>query len=184
MSDALSEFGYLAAPKVKIYRALMRFFYEQHLLQRGTIPPEDLRDAVGVAGYDLEQTLADLDALIAWGNVDRRRDTRRVSTLQEYARRRDLYYAKPRGLAIERFLEEGLDARDDEVVSPTGVLSRLEGQLEAITHALNTRGAEEEIELLWNEANTLFVKLAAEVRGLGTHHEALLPELIADAREG
>ena len=161
----------------------MRFFFEQHLMQRSTISPEEVRQHLSDLSLDveLEQILADLESLLEWGNLSKRRDQRRVTTLSEYARRRDLYFATPRGLSIEGFLEDGLDLPEDTVISPMGVISGLETRLAAITELLEQNGAEEEIELLWNEVYQTFTRLAAEVRGLAANLER---KLLLEEREG
>jgi uncharacterized protein (TIGR02677 family) len=177
MLEGFTEFNYLSAQKVRAYRAIMRVFYDQYLLQRSTIPPEEVRDALleqGFVGYDLDQTLIDLGALAEWKNLDFRRDQGRVRTLQEYSRRRNLYFATPRGLSIERFLEEGLDSREDEVLSPVGDLSRLEEHLAAVSSMLQNGGSTEEIEQLWNDAHQKFVRLSSEVRQLASNLERRL----------
>ncbi len=161
----------------------MRFFYDQHLMQRSTISPEEIVQHLNDAGLQaqLEQVLLDLESLLEWGNLSKRRDQRRVTTLSEYARRRDLYFATPRGLSIEGFLEDGLDVREDTVISPMGVISGLQTRLSAIADLLEQGGAEEEIELLWNEAYQAFSRLAAEVRGLSANLER---KLLLEEREG
>jgi uncharacterized protein (TIGR02677 family) len=177
MLEGFTEFNYLSAQKVRTYRAIMRVFYDQYLLQRSTIPPEEVRDALleqGFVGYDLDQVLIDLGVLVEWKNLDLRRDQARVRTLQEYSRRRNLYFATPRGLSIERFLEEGLDSREDEVLSPVGDLSRLEEHLGAVSFMLQNSGSTEEIEQLWNDAHQKFVRLSSEVRQLASNLERRL----------
>ena len=39
MLEGFTEFNYLSAQKVRTYRAIMRVFYDQYLLQRSTIRP-------------------------------------------------------------------------------------------------------------------------------------------------
>lgn len=179
MLNGFTEFNYLSAQKVGAYRKIMRFFYDSHLMQRSTLPPEDVLLALG--GSDLDGVLIDLEALVVWGNLSKRRDGRRVGTLTEYARRRNLYHATPRGLSIEGFLADGLDLREDSAISPTGVISGLETRLAAISDLLIAGAAPEEIELLWNEMHESFVRLSAEVRGLTANLER---KLTLDQREG
>ncbi len=161
----------------------MRFFFDQHLMQRSTISPEEITQHLTSAGLttQLEQVILDLESLLEWGNLNKRRDQRRVTTLSEYARRRDLYFATPRGLSIEGFLEDGLDVREDTVISPMGVISGLQTRLAAIADLLSQGGADEEVELLWNEVYLAFSKLAAEVRGLSANLER---KLLLEEREG
>lgn len=179
MLEGFTEFNYLSAQKVGAYREIMRFFYDSHLMQRSTLPPEDVLLALETT--DLDGLLVDLEALVAWGNLGKRRDGRTVSTLTEYARRRNLYHATPRGLSIEGFLADGFDLREDSVISPTGVISGLETRLRAIHQLIVAGGAPEEIELLWNEMHEAFVRLSAEVRSLTANLER---KLTLEEREG
>ena len=153
-------------------------------MQRSTLSPEEVVAHLGAVGIqvELEQMLFDLESLLAWGNLHKRRDQRRVTTLAEYARRRDLYFATPRALRIEAFLEEGLDLREDTVLSPIGVISLIETRLGLIADLLEANAPEEEIELLWNNDIYLpFTRLAAEVRGLAANLER---KLTLEEREG
>ena len=101
MLNGFTEFNYLSAQKVGAYRQIMRFFYDSHLMQRSTLPPEDVLLVLGgndlggsdLGGSDLDGVLFDLEALVAWGTLGKRRDGRRVGTLTEYARRRNLHHA-------------------------------------------------------------------------------------------
>ncbi len=179
MFGALSEFSYLTAPKAELYRRVMRFFYEQHLAQRGALPPEDVAAAVGGAGYTLDACLLDLEQLLAWGNLGKRRDPRRVASLAEYARRRDLYYATNRALAIEGFLETGLDAAEDAVTVGVGVVANIEARVQALEVLLDEAGADqaadaEEIETLWYELNRDFLALSGDARNLAVNLERRL----------
>lgn len=76
----LTEFNYLSAQKVRIYRHVMRLFLEESLVQRSTVPPEDvlgmLINAGEVREYGLEQVILDLENLVSWVNLGRRRDPR------------------------------------------------------------------------------------------------------------
>ena len=180
---ALREFGYLTAPKAGIYRALMRLMYEAHLSQRHTLPPEEILIGLREQGlgerYDLpddaEALLLELEQLVEWGNLGRRRDARRVSTLAEYARRRDLYYATARGLAIEGFLEAGLDAAADTVAVGAGIVRQMEARLDALELLLSAEQPDgEEIETLWKELHGNFVNLSGDVRTLALNLERKL----------
>lgn len=88
------------------------------------------------------------------GNLGKRRDTRRVTTLSEYARRRDLYHATPRGLAIEAFLDAGLDAAEDSVTVSAGVVAAIERRLSELTTLLQQPTlAVDAIDSLWGQVH-------------------------------
>ena len=177
MLGTIREFSYLTAQKTSVYRQIMRFFYLEHLSQRSTIPPESVLESLleaGEVGYDLEQCLIDLDALVEWGNLGRRRDQRRVASLTEYSRRRDLYYGSARGLSIEGFLEGGLDANEDAVTVSAGVVVGIEERLKMLEALLEEDTALEEIELLWREVHRYFLDLSGDARMLSANLERKL----------
>jgi uncharacterized protein (TIGR02677 family) len=177
MFGSVREFSYLTAQKASVYRQIMRFFYLEHLSQRSTIPPESVLENMllfGEVGYDLDQCLTDLDVLVEWGNLGRRRDQRRVASLSEYARRRDLYFGSSRGLSIEGFLESGLDASDDAVTVSAGVVVGIEERLKALDKLLEDDLAPEEIELLWREVHRYFLDLSNDTRILSANLERKL----------
>ena len=173
---ALREFAYLTAQTAPVYRVLMRLFYEAHLLQQHTLPPEEVLSRAQVAGVrDLtpESLQLDLEQLVTWGNLGRRRDTSRVDSLAEYARRRNLYYATPRGLAIEGFIEAGLDAAEETVAVGAGIVSSLETQWGQVLELLRL-GQTEELEAAWTGLQRDFVALSGDIRSLALNLERKL----------
>ena len=177
MFGSIREFSYLTAPKASVYRQIMRFFYLEHLSQRSTIPPESVHEnmlLLGEVGYDLDQCLTDLDGLVEWGNLGRRRDQRRVASLSEYARRRDLFFGTARGLSIEGFLEDGLDANDDAVTVSAGVVVGIEERFIRLDAFLEQDVAAEEVELLWREIHRYFLDLSGDTRILAANLERKL----------
>lgn len=177
MLAGLDEFRYLTVPNAPLYRRVMRYFFEQYLSQRSTLPPEDALEALAAEGIllDLEEVLGVLDQLVDWGNLGRRRDPRRVATLRDYARRRDLYYATPRGLAIEQFLDNGLDAAQDSVTVSAGIVAGILSRLEQLQTLLQAAQPDPEaIESLWVELFRQFSDLSGDLRSLGMNLERRL----------
>lgn len=177
MLSALREFAYLTAPSAPTYRALMRLFYEAHLGQQHTLPPDEVLAGTEDSDLDLtpEALLLDLDALVAWGNLGRRRDTRRVGSLAEYARKRDLYYATARGLAIEGFLDAGLDAAEETVAVGAGIVSGMERQWAHLAELLSAPELHpDELEASWANLVRDFVALSGDVRLLALNLERKL----------
>lgn len=177
MLTGLEEFRYLTAPNAPLYRRVMRYFFEQYLSQRSTLPPEDVLEVLAAEGtpLGLEEALGVLDQLVEWGNLGRRRDPRRVATLRDYARRRDLYYATPRGLAIEQFLDSGLDAAQDSVTVSAGVVAGMLQRLEQLQTLLQAAQPDlEAIEVLWRELFRQFADLSSDLRSLGVNLERRL----------
>ncbi|WP_291426862.1 DUF2397 domain-containing protein [Deinococcus sp.] len=173
---ALREFAYLTAQTASVYRVLMRLFYEAHLLQQHTLPPEEIlsrAQETGLRDLTPEGLQLDLEQLVSWGNLGRRRDTSRVDSLAEYARRRNLYYATPRGLAIEGFIEAGLDAAEETVAVGAGIVSSLEMQWGRVLELLRF-GQTEELEAAWTGLQRDFTALSGDVRSLALNLERKL----------
>lgn len=161
----------------------MRLFYEGQQTQEHTFPPEELLIRVRTQGthdLTLEALVLDLEQLVTWGNLGRRRDTSRVDSLSEYARRRNLYYATARGLAIEGFLEAGLDAAAETVAVGSGIVGSLEaqwGRIQALLH----EGQPDELDTAWTSFQRDFVALSGDVRSLTLNLERKLSlEDVAD----
>ncbi|MGY2894851.1 hypothetical protein [Deinococcus sp. UYEF24] len=64
MLPALREF---TAPSAATYRTLTRLFYDAHLVQQHTLPPEEVLVGARALGLDLlpEALLLDLEQLVA-----------------------------------------------------------------------------------------------------------------------
>ena len=176
MLPLLREFTYLTAPSAAIYRTLMRLFYDAHLGQQHTLPPEEVLAGARGLGLELlpEALLFDLDQLVVWGNLGRRRDTRPVGSLAEYTRRRDLYYATARGLAIEGFLEAGLDAAEESVSVGAGIVSGMEAQWTRLSELLTSSGTPDDLEAAWANLQRDFLALSGDVRALALNLERRL----------
>jgi uncharacterized protein (TIGR02677 family) len=176
MMSALREFTYLTAPSAATYRTLMRLFYDAHLGQQHILPPEEVLAGARRQGLDLlpEALLLDLEQLVVWGNLGRRRDTRRVGSLAEYTRRRDLYYATARGLAIEGFLEAGLDAAEESVAVGAGIVSSMEAQWTRLSELLTSSGTPDDLEAVWANLQRDFLALSGDVRALALNLERKL----------
>jgi len=141
----------------------MGFIAQESRSQRHAFPPEELAPLMNLSEGETPNQI--LDALVLWGNLSKRRDLRRASSLAEYARRKDLYSATPRGLAIEAFLDSGLDAAT--VTAPTGadVLSRIETHLNDLTAHLYLGVPDPDAsEALWRQMITDFQAMSGDLR--------------------
>lgn len=114
LEQPIDEVGYLVAPDVRHYRPLMRYLLEQHRQQRFFVGVEEAHRHIASrydAGYSEEQCRADLDQLVAWGNLTRHFERARVRTIDEFLRRQAVYQCTPEGIAVEEFVialdEEG-----------------------------------------------------------------------------
>lgn len=104
----ITEVNYLTAEHVARYRAVMRFFYEQHQRMRYRLTPEEVAEGVltsgYLTGYTLEQCRQDLEQLEAWGNLVAQHDGRRVQTIEEYRRKSFRYQMTKYAVEIERMV--------------------------------------------------------------------------------
>lgn len=111
MSDLkrrITETSYLTADNVERYRAVMRFFYEQHQRMRYRLRPEEVVEGVRAKGYltdyTLEQCQQDLEQLAEWKNVIAQHDGTRVNTIEEYRRKSFRYQMTKYAVEIERMV--------------------------------------------------------------------------------
>ncbi len=104
----LTEASYLTAGNAWRYRAILRHFYLQHESMRHFLYPEELLRELGQSQYfeqygenELEQ---DLRQLVEWGNLVARQDTRRVTSVEEFRKKRFRYQATAYTIEIERMV--------------------------------------------------------------------------------
>lgn len=104
----ITETSYLTADNVARYRAVMRFFYEQHQRMRYRLRPEDVVAGVKAKGYlddyTLEQCQQDLEQLEEWKNVIAQHDGTRVQTIEEYRKKSFRYQLTKYSIEIERMV--------------------------------------------------------------------------------
>ena len=103
----LEVFRFVTAEKVDLYLAILGVVFEAKARYRIQLRVEDV--ARELADSTEEDLTTALDQLTTWGNLKRTQDTRDVSTLAEFHRRRSLYQLTPRGeeahkgvLAVQR----------------------------------------------------------------------------------
>jgi len=102
-----ASFAYLTAPKASSYRGIMLAFVEAKDQFAVHLRPDDIAQRLSVLSVIESDELADmLDQLASpgWGNLLAFPDTSRVSTLEDFQRRRMLYQLSPAGEAAERAL--------------------------------------------------------------------------------
>jgi uncharacterized protein (TIGR02677 family) len=119
LEQPIDEVGYLVAPDARHYRPIMRYFLEQHRQQRFFVGVEEVRRHVASrhdSGYTEDQCRADLEQLVAWGNLTRHYERTRVRTIEEFLRRQAVYQCTPEGIAVEEFVI-GLDEEGRRVGS-------------------------------------------------------------------
>lgn len=96
-------FRHLAAEKAALYRAILDSFAAAQRAFRLHLRPDDLlREARWPGPAPSAEELAQaLDQLVSWGNLRAQADTARVSTLEDFYRRRLLYRLTTGGEAVE-----------------------------------------------------------------------------------
>jgi uncharacterized protein (TIGR02677 family) len=173
MTAELEEFKYLTAPRAASYRAVMAFFHQESLRGRHAIPPDELARLMEVEDAQVPEVL--LDQLVRWGNLRKRRDSRSASSLAEYARRRDLYLATPRGLSIENFLVAGLDVDTGQAVVDARAISEIEAMVNDLVRAVAVGVPDPDVsERRWSDLQRLLRDLSDDVRALGQNVERKL----------
>jgi uncharacterized protein (TIGR02677 family) len=104
----VEEAAYLTAPNAERYRVIVHFFYQQYVEQRDWLTVEDVWHHVRErfdSGYTLERCEDDLRALVDWQNLMAEQDRSRVSTLDEWHHRRQVYHITAVTIELEAALE-------------------------------------------------------------------------------
>lgn len=101
-------FEHVTAPKARLYRAVMEVFVEHKRRFLIHLRPDDVLHELGSAGTTVPGGLPEvekaLDTLASWGNLRADPDTSRVSSVEDFYRRRLLFQLTQDGEATERAL--------------------------------------------------------------------------------
>lgn len=111
LRENISEFSYLTATKnTDRYRCIMRLFYEQYQKMNYWLQPEEIVKGVlsfeGMEEYDLDMCQADLLMLVNWKNLTEQHDSTRVTTIEDYLKKRYRYMMTPYSIEIERLVSQ------------------------------------------------------------------------------
>ncbi|PWK04929.1 TIGR02677 family protein [Tumebacillus permanentifrigoris] len=109
LNKPIPEFTYLnARGNIIRYRYIMRFFYEQYERINYWLRPEEVYEGVVAMGldmpYELEECQQDLGVLKEWGSLVVQHDGTRVTTIEEYLKKRFRYMMTPYAIEIERLV--------------------------------------------------------------------------------
>jgi uncharacterized protein (TIGR02677 family) len=106
-TSATQLFSHVTAEKAAAYRAVMEVFSAAKRQFRLHLRPDEVHTELSAAAtyMSLEALHAALDQLTVWGNLESQADTSRVSTIEEFYRRRLLYRMTAGGEAVEAALE-------------------------------------------------------------------------------
>lgn len=124
-------FRHVSAEKAALYRAVLDCFAAAKRAFRLHLRPDDLLREARWPGEapSAEELAQTLDQLVAWGNLRSQADTARVSTLEDFYRRRLLYRLTAGGEAVETGLQafaEALARKGElQTVALDDILARL-----------------------------------------------------------
>ena len=105
-------FTHLSVPNADLYRSLLRIFARAKERFIVHLRPEDVAAELRVDAD--EQLTQALDQLVVWGNLRADVDTSRVTTVEDFHRKRSLYQLTGAGQAAEQaiaFYEEAIGRR-------------------------------------------------------------------------
>jgi uncharacterized protein (TIGR02677 family) len=103
-------FAHVHADKQAVYRAILAVFSEAKQRFVVHLRPEDVAGRLPSHEADVEAVTAALDQLVRWGNLRPYPDTSRVTTVEDFNRRRHVYALTPHGEAAETALAAYADA--------------------------------------------------------------------------
>jgi uncharacterized protein (TIGR02677 family) len=104
----VEEAVYLTAPNAERYRVIVHFFYRQYVEQRDWLTTEQVWRHVHEhfdSGYTVERCEDDLRALVSWQNLMAEQDRSRVSSLDEWHHRKQVYHITAVTVELEAALE-------------------------------------------------------------------------------
>lgn len=103
------EATYLTTENAWRYRAILRFFYEQHERMRHFLFPEDvfafLKEHEPFKEYTMDMLTSDLEQLVKWNNLIARQETGKVRTIEEFKKKRFRYQCSPYTVEMERMVK-------------------------------------------------------------------------------
>ncbi|MFD0853459.1 DUF2397 family protein, partial [Actinomadura adrarensis] len=105
-------FAHLGAPNAALYRDVLQVFARAKERFTVHLRPEDVASDLG--REDDEQLVQALEKLVEWGNLRADADTGRVTTVEDFHRKRFLFQLTPEGHAAEQaiaFYEEAIGRR-------------------------------------------------------------------------
>ena len=123
-------FTYLGVPHAEQYRRLLRIFARAKERFIVHLRPEDIAAELRVDADD--QLTEALDQLVKWGNLRADVDTSRVTTVEDFHRKRSLYQLTAEGHAAEQAIAFYADAIGRRGQLQSVALADIAGQLQAL----------------------------------------------------
>ncbi|MGH3278667.1 MAG: TIGR02677 family protein [Trebonia sp.] len=125
--DEPQPFTHLGTPNADLYRSILRTFARARERFIVHLRPEDV--AAELRAEADEQLAQALEQLVTWGNLRADADTSRVTTVEDFHRKRSLYQLTSAGQAAEQaiaFYEEAIGRRGQlQSVALTDIADRL-----------------------------------------------------------
>ncbi len=172
------EANYLVASNAWRYRAILRYFYLQHKKLRYYLFHDEIYEHLlskpYFADFTEEQLEQDLNQLIEWKNLIPRQDAGKVTTIQEFKKKKFRYQCTPYTVEFERMIE-GLEEKGD---SFGGSLEKnlFDRLLERLTSLQNLKTDTiidpEELHGIWDELFGYFKKLTENASDYLAHLES------------
>lgn len=174
----LIEVNYLTTENAWRYRAILRYFYIQHERLRHYLFPEEVYDYLKqsqyFSNYTMEQLQQDLSQLVEWKNLVPRQDMGKVSTIEEFKRKKFRYQCTPYTVEIERMvvaLEEKGDSFGGSLERT--LFDRLLSSLMKLTEKeIVSKLSSENLFSLWDEMHDNFRKLTENATDYLAHLES------------
>ncbi|MDK2823710.1 MAG: hypothetical protein PWP71_1628 [Clostridia bacterium] len=172
------EVSYLTAANAWRYRAILRYFYLQHEKLRYYLFPEELfdylRQSYHFEKYTEEQLQQDLNQLVEWKNLIPRQDTGKVTTIEEFKKKKFRYQCTPYTIEIERMVQR-LEQKGDSFGGSLekNLFDRLLDILMKFNSLQNKEAlSNEKLYLLWDELFSIFKKLTENATDYLAHLES------------
>lgn len=155
------EAKYLNVENTDRYRAIIRIFYLKYEKLKYWMYQEEvfdeLREDKYFSEYTWDQCKQDLKILVDWGNLLALQDTKRASTLEEFANKKFRYQLSETAVEVERMVVriENLFIESSSL-EPT-LLERINSSLNKLKDLLEA--SDESLYAWWKDLNYDFVRL-------------------------
>lgn len=162
-------FAHLSAPNADLYRSVLVTFARAKERFIVHLRPEDV--AAELRAEADEALTAALDQLVTWGNLRSDADTARVTTVEDFHRKRSLYQLTAAGQAAEQAIAFYEDAIGRRGQLQSVALADIAGQL----RALQAMAAEDDPDPA--KAHLLLLSLAERFSSLADNAQAFMSAL-------
>ncbi|MDD2235340.1 MAG: TIGR02677 family protein [Desulfitobacteriaceae bacterium] len=173
----IPEASYLVAANAWRYRAILRYFYLQHEKLRYYLFPEEIYEHLTskhyFTDYTEEQLEQDLNRLVEWKNLIPRQDAGKVTTIQEFKKKKFRYQCTPYTVEFERMIQE-LEQKGDSFGGSLekNLFDRLLELLSVLQDIKLDAAEPESVYAIWDELFGYFKKLTENASDYLAHLES------------